>query len=390
MDQSGTEWWTKGFVAIADVVGFSEREGPEQLRVVAHLDAMLCTGLERMSLSSGQYAVNFTGDGFLLAIPHESRVRPEAFLEFWEGIVLGCGAFVPGAGQPFLHVRVGIHAGSFHLNVRAFGHDDQIVGVAPNWCARVASVAGASQIIVSEPFFSDLAVTLGAKNASEQFVPEAEPMDIPVKHGRMLEARLRRGAPFSVDLSPRLLQLQEAHGYLQSELRRIVNTVGEFFEGLPRRRAIAVRLSRPRITLWALKDTVLEPTAYRFASEGGQSSSATRYVANPPQGPIARCLLTRKSTQVIGLPNYRHDPNGYVDRLAAENLSPAQIHRFGSKSQAFIGVPCGLGPESIPSVALCLDLADPLHGLEAEIAEVTKGIELRAPRIGALWALRTV
>lgn len=383
-----TGTWTKGYVAIADVVDFSEREGPEQLRIVEHLNESFSSGLRRLGADPEACAVNFTGDGFLLAVTHESRVSPEAFLDFTEGFLSSCDGFAPLDGQPPLRVRIGIHAGPFHFPVAAFGRN-QVVGIAPNWCARVVSVAGPAQIVVSESFFSDLCQSLGRKAAVGKVFPDDAPMDIPVKHGRMLEARLWQGDRPGVEPSQRLQRLQEAHAYLESELRLIVDSVGAFFER--GRRRIPPERSRPRITLWTCRGGVLEPTAYRYAFgfQAAQPGSTTRYSLKPPQGPLARCLATRAPASRIGLPSYRHDPDGYLEALGTENLTVDQVQKFSFKSQAFLAIPCGLGPESDPKLALCLDFADPLLGCEEKVDEVGKGLMARVPRVACLWALRT-
>lgn len=379
-------WVPQAYVLLVDVVGFSEREYPEQLRVLKHLDSVLtdtlsATGLDRHA----KRELNFTGDGFLIAFLPGPRAQPETVLSAAEAFVSGVKTFEPNGAHLGLEVRAAIHSGGLRHGMGLFGLVKQFSGECPNRCSRISTVSGPSQIVVSEKFFEMLCQTVGDGDAAARF---SGPIDVPVKHGRLEPVRLRTGDAFGGRMAPRLRRLQTAHSYLEVELRDIIlnNLATYLSDG---KGPIDLPRVQPRITLWAVDATgrELRSTAYRYclgAAAGGPSR--VRYSRQPPEGVVGHAAATSQTRHRLDLPDPIADRAAYVRELG---LAPAQVDKFSRLSRAFCSVPCAVGPGAEVSAVICLDFLDPLTGMETKVEDVLLGIlEARAERIAALWELR--
>lgn len=359
---NGKAW--DAFIMIVDIVRFSEIPQHQQVEMVRYLieglkDAPVFTvadGLPRL--------LNSTGDGFLLAIPTTGSLDlPIRFCESAATFVKRSRSFKPA---PF-EVRVGIHRGDVVSGLESDGVEFA-VGVGLNWCARVASLAEPSQILVSERFFKHALQQVGPTPLRGRVHPPAEdePFQLVVKHGRFARVRDWRLGRRRPGMPRQLARDHQLSQHIGTALKIIGESVVSAMEALDP--ALSSQDLRLRLSLWVPREDWMERLPFEHRVLSGQdpdppSRRNTRYRIgdgdpSASQGPVPRAYRLNQCQRLLGLPDPATESRSYFERLAEDGISLDVARDFSRKSRSMMCVPLPLLER--PSGVLCLDAMLPL------------------------------
>ena len=313
--------------------------------------------------------INSTGDGFLVGIPtnatSDDRGVVERGLAMWlldvaEKLVEACSRYESSSEAAPMRIRIGLHRGDYFLGLPNW--DQFAVGIGLNWVARVASLGGDNQIIVSEEAVQSMVNDYGRDLLSERFNPRLndEPLVLAVKHRRPASVRvLRRRAGSTVGrntLPPKVREVQIIHDRIGKLVWTFLN---QFHARLVER---GINDAQPRITVWALGPDArtLVSTVYRCQprqQSGIQRPSETCWPLVPaPVGPVAEAYHTRRRS-VDTFPN-THSARQYARKWRKLKLTDERIRQFSRFSGTIFGIPLEIAPKmGLLEGVLCVDLA---------------------------------
>lgn len=382
----GVHAWD-AFILLTDIVGFSEHPQWRQVEMVRHLFEGMLGHRILKERAPGSYLLSSTGDGFLLALPTDGPLElPLTFCDAARELVRHAGTY-PDAP---LRIRVGIHRGDVVTGLRV-DPIDFAVGVGLNWCARVASAAGPSQVLVSERFFTHVVDRVGPRGMGDRFFPPAAdpPLQMVVKHGRSATVRVLRDrtgdAPvLDAEVPDQLTIDLQITRHIDQALRIVALSVESALASLDA--TLDRDAMRLRLSLWVRRDDHLErlPIEISLAGAGvvpGQGQRVTRYCLHrgaelPPEGPVARCFLSSRCQSVVGIPSEREAPEAYLATLAAEGIPEARARAFSRPARSLLCVPLPL-LQGEPAGVLCIDCLAPLsdwkEAVDALLEEIQAG-----------------
>lgn len=385
-----------GYVMIVDIVDFSvtARYGRNQQQAMVE---QLWSFLREHPTLSPQYEalVNCTGDGALIAFPNKSHTVPmiEVFT-LAESIIKHMKD-----GKPECDMRVGIHCGAFHrIPLPCFPESVMhVIGTGPNECARLVGMADPGDIIVSEFLYNQWRSEDPA--ISSRFEPQGDdPWVVFVKHGVPQPIRVYVGSRVERrQLKPRKLGfLDLVNSQLNEVVRVIYQEYLESLRKLQRPKGLREEQIGPRVTIFATAKqdnrSTLRPTEFRYDGNDTNSGRIGRTVyslKDQGEGVLGRCMVLNRPVSILGLRDYKRDPEQYIRRLEEISLPRDKVINLGHKARSFLAVPFGLDKYS-PDGAICFDTKHPLTGCDLETLErVGEKIAAKHNRaVASLWRLR--
>ncbi len=385
-----------GIVVIADIVDFSLMTADSQLLAVMHLwsyvEGHALIAAHTTEAHPHDVIWNSTGDGILVAFACGTVVvSPDVVLRFVEGLVEHCRE-----GTPSTEIRVGVHRGAFR-RPHALGRY-QVVGNAPNECARIAAIGDAGHVVCSEAFVQHWAKE--SEGVWQRFVPHdpERPVEVFVKHDVAAQIRLYRVGGKAAKSPRRIARMDAVEQRLRNRLQEVEAEVVSGIRWCWPEAPGSAELS-PRVSVLGprreAKKRYLAPTSYRFHASGHALAKGTsRYwLQGKGQGPPGRAFQSKEPQVLRGLPSYEANPDEYVAQLSGTwGLPRAMIvNGWQRHARSFVCIPVGLATNTVDAV-LCVDLLDPLEPVSDEDlnALALKIQRAHADVLAELWALRIV
>lgn len=384
------------FILVADIVGFSELAVDTQVAAVRHLVEGVTRSPVFKNWPDGSYFMNSTGDGFVLARMAMGPLDlPLTLVELGRALVKHAKRFQTPKGP--LHVRVGLHRGDVVGDVSGVPGTRFAVGSGLNWCARIADLAGPSQMLASEEFVQLCVSRFGAKKLISFTVPEVgrEPFLAQVKHGRSASFRVCVGDGLSEAVPPKLSHDEIIGRHLENALEVVGTALLQMSAGgTTPPEDLIVKLA-PRLTLWVPQADVLVCVVPRIelprtAATAPLNHASTWSIApgvSTHVGPVAAAFFTTKCQAVAGLPNYRVHEEEYLLRWEQAGVSRERVGKFSRHPRVVLTVPLLLLDE--PAGVLCIDLMEPLEVADDQLVPILNRIQLRSGYfIAALLTVR--
>lgn len=373
----GIDTWT-GYLLHCDVCDFAKRNPNDQLETLRYLEgesskALTVAGITGRS-GAGVRLVG-TGDGYsMFADSPDGSIRPSQLIRYAEEVLLSCvrGRAKKLASQ--LQVRIGIHVGSFTFE-KMF--DAQAaVGSGLHVVARVASLAGPGQILVSSPFRE----RLGRESSSDarRYLRSLFELGGPiVKHGEPIGVwhfDLSTGVGREPRRPPWYLRKQRRKNLILAHLDQLAARTCELFasveEVTPKKIGCRVSVLMPDLEGRFLHITDLRGDPHTQMID---ASSAVFPIGSGEYGRDLNVLsyLDGVPRYVVGLPDRRKRPEEFVRMLNEQGclLRAEHVERWRRISRAVFTLPLDL-PISDRRCVVMFDFLHPLSSASQETLEL--------------------
>lgn len=375
-----------GYILMVDIAGYSKLPVTAQLLAVEFLSEQFQAMKVIRDRAVGDFSVNGTGDGFVLAVP---ATRDQTLPDLLAGaveMIRNCQTFAPKGRKVRLEIKAAIYEGQFHFGLTLFGIGGQAIGHGMNMAARLCDLAAPSQLLVHETVVERL-IDDDGEDLSVVFEPIAgNPcLDAPVKHGVQLRYRAVDAVGLVTDYSTRV-----RHMYLmRKSLKKGIGTLATWVNDA----LLDGNTKSPiRVSLWTPdeKGRFLACPEYRAVAKTQSLTgtalmrpSATVYSLAPAAGPLA------KAFDKHGKPHWeirRYSTSGsanYVEEWVADGVDRKTVQGFSRKPRSLVALPLVWDDKALG--VLCIDTQVAIGKRELEgIAEAISDTDL--PHLTAILA----